>query len=68
MSIKEEVEANAFALALLMPKNMIIEYVVKYKSLYKNNDILISKLSNKFEVSEIAMKSRLLDLGILTTI
>ena len=68
MRIKEEIEANAFALELLIPKNMILEYVVKYQKLYKNNDLLISKLCDKFEVSEIAMKSRLLNLGILTTI
>ena len=68
MNIKEEIEANTFALVLLMPENMILEYVSKYRKLYKNNQELILRLCKKFEVSEIAMKSRLIDLGILTTI
>jgi len=68
MNYKEESEANAFALELLMPRDMILKYVDKYKISYRSNEALISKLCNKFDVSEIAMKSRLLNLGILTTI
>ena len=68
MNLKEEAQANAFALELLVPKQMLLEYLEKYRSLYPDNKKLITKLSDKFQVTEIAMISRLINLGILTSI
>ena len=67
--MKEEQEANAFALELLMPKHMILNYAHKYKVEQKLSDRqFIDRMCKKFEVTEIAMKSRLINLGILTSI
>lgn len=69
MTLKEEQEANVFALELLMPTHMILEYVNKYKNRQKLSDKrCISELCKTFQVSEIVMKTRLVNLGILTSI
>lgn len=67
-NLKQEEEANSFALELLIPRGMILECLEKYRNKYKNNEELIQKLSQTFKVSEIAMRTRLLNLGILTSI
>ena len=68
-TIKEEQEANAFALELLMPKHMILEYCDKYKNQKQLSDKeFLNRMCKKFQVSEIAMKTRLLNLGILTSV
>ncbi|SHF82165.1 protein of unknown function [Flavobacterium fluvii] len=56
-----EREANAFAAALLMPQKLIIEEIDKLQE----NDAskIISKLADKFKVSEQAMSFRLSNLG-----
>lgn len=51
-----EYAANEFAAAILMPQNLVEECI--------NNDISdIEELANKFDVSVIAMKNRVVSLG-----
>lgn len=64
----EEIEANTFAAALLMPERIVLDYVT---NLIRANgditrDILISELARIFDVSSEAMGYRLINLGILT--
>jgi len=83
MTQKQEAEANAFAMELLMPKKMFIEEANKIheiirkknqmyyrvgNSLLNSDAYLINRLSNKFQVSEEAVKTRMFNLGILTSI
>jgi Zn-dependent peptidase ImmA (M78 family) len=68
MSLKQEAEANAFALELLMPREMLLSYLKEYRQISISNKQLIKKLSQTFEVTETTMKCRLLNLGILTSI
>ena len=58
--LREEIEANAFAASLLMPKYMIGEHIVATEGI---TDIEVFRLSTKFEVSEQAMTLRLVRLG-----
>jgi Zn-dependent peptidase ImmA (M78 family) len=64
---REEIEANAFAAALLMPTHFVrrgvLEAVNKGVS---NGSTLIAELARKFEVSKQAMEYRLVNLGVLT--
>jgi Zn-dependent peptidase ImmA (M78 family) len=64
----EEVEANTFAAALLMPERMVLNHVAEL--IHANGDIsrddLISDLARIFDVSAEAMGYRLISLGILT--
>lgn len=53
-----EVEANRFAAELLMPEAAVRHYV-------QHGNISISELARTFAVSEVAMKYRLKNLGIL---
>lgn len=53
-----EVEANRFAAELLMPEAAVRHYV-------QHGIISISELARTFAVSEVAMKYRLKNLGIL---
>lgn len=57
----DEIEANRFAAALLMPENLIRQ------SIGDNTitDLDISKLALKFQVSEQAMTLRLVNLGLI---
>ena len=62
---KREKEANAFAAALLMPSSFLkteIDEAVNKKSLESDED-LVHYLSKKFDVSEIAMTYRLVNLN-----
>lgn len=61
----QEKQANSFAAALLMPKVLIKQEINKLnKNLsYLNDDIIIESLAAKFQVSEIAMTYRLMNLG-----
>ena len=66
---KEEIEANQFALELLMPRDMILTYADKYKNEKKLSDKqFLVEMCKTFQVTEIAIISRLLNLGILTSI
>lgn len=66
---KEEIEANQFALELLMPREMILTHANKYKNEKRLSDKqFLVKMCKTFQVTEIAMITRLLNLGILTSI
>jgi Zn-dependent peptidase ImmA (M78 family) len=63
----EEIQANRFAAALLMPE-MLVTVAVKKRLNKKPNvspGILISELATEFEVSTQAMEFRLINLGII---
>jgi Zn-dependent peptidase ImmA (M78 family) len=69
---KEEIEANAFASELLMPRNFVEKEINK---ILKQNgdkapdkDALVSGLAKIFQVSKRAMECRLVNLGIITII
>ncbi len=59
----KEREANAFAAALLMPKDLIWEEASKLSEEHKED--IVSELCKKFNVSEQAMGIRLANLGML---
>ena len=63
---KEESKANLFALELLMPRKMFMAEVKKRQG--QSAGILIYYLAKVFEVSEDAIKTRMINLGILTSI
>ncbi len=58
--LREEIEANAFAAALLMPKLLIREYVDAESGI---TDIDVFRLATQFAVSEQAMTLRLVKLN-----
>lgn len=62
----QERDANAFAVALLMPAKVVADQV---RAALKNNvtdrDVLISSLATTFDVSTEAMGYRLINLGVL---
>jgi len=64
----EEIEANTFAAALLMPEKIVFDHVVKL--VRANGQItresLIAELARIFDVSAEAMGYRLINLGVLT--
>ena len=66
-STKEEIEANAFAAELLMPKELIAieigRFVTKAQDLAPQQ--LVDELASTFDVSPEAMSYRLENLGIL---
>ena len=83
MTQKEEQEANQFAMELLMPEKLFLAEAKKqrdkiYKDsrryYYVNNKVLnseeclIHRLAMKCQVSESAIKIRMFNLGILTSI
>lgn len=53
----EEIEANQFSAALLMPEDHLIKDFDKVRS--------IKRLAEKYNVSEIAMRYRLVNLGLM---
>jgi Zn-dependent peptidase ImmA (M78 family) len=62
---REEIEANAFAAALLMPQALIIETVHRHLDRgIVTQDELTHQLANEFEVSPQAMSWRLINLNI----
>ncbi len=63
---KEEIEANLFALELLMPRKLFMAEVKKRHG--QSASILIYYLAKVFEVSEDAVRTRMINLGILTNI
>ncbi|MGH7510941.1 MAG: ImmA/IrrE family metallo-endopeptidase [Gemmatimonadales bacterium] len=63
---REEIQANAFAAALLMPTAMVFESVKREIAQGDiGRDSLIAKLAREFDVSTEAMGYRLINLGIL---
>lgn len=64
---QQEIEANAFAASLLMPKNLIEQEASSLISggMVTQVDELIEKLADTFQVSSQAMEYRLKNLGII---
>jgi Zn-dependent peptidase ImmA (M78 family) len=61
----EEIEANAFAAALLMPADAVVEVVQSLTgSGIRSRDRLVGELARRFEVSPEAMGYRLINLGV----
>ena len=60
---QQDIEANAFAMCLLMPEDMVRRELVKSQS-NGSHDIL-RDMAKKFQVSEIHMGARLLNLGLM---
>lgn len=62
----EEINANSFVFALLMPKKEIIAFVKEAKNDFWGfapNEYIISRVADKFNVSEQAAETRLRKLG-----
>ena len=64
---KKEIEANAFAAALLMPENLVDAEARKLfaRDRRLNDDELVELLAGRFDVSEQAMRYRLVNLHIV---
>lgn len=66
----QEIQANAFGAALLMPKDMVIEAAKRCVARFRDinatpsRDDLISELARDFDVSNDAMGFRLINLGL----
>ncbi len=64
---REEIQANAFAAALLMPERLVLEAVSRLLTAdHYTPETLTVLLAKEFEVSEAAMGYRLINLGITT--
>lgn len=65
--IQEEIEANQFAAALLMPQGWVLDEANRWlqKSPNSTDDEIIKSLARIFKVSRMAMEIRLADFGIL---
>ncbi len=74
----QEWQANAFASALLMPKPILVPFILNHKRIYKIENVpdpfnrfpcyldeLVWELKNKFKVSKIAAIIRLKDLKVI---
>ncbi|MFJ9154302.1 ImmA/IrrE family metallo-endopeptidase [Streptomyces sp. NPDC102270] len=61
---REEIEANRFAAALLAPETLVRETV--HQTRFRTVDELVSSLAEVFQLSEIAMTYRLMNLGIIS--
>jgi len=64
----EEVEANAFAAALLMPRTLVepaVAEAVARRGGHVGREDLFAELAERFEVSAVAMGYRLTNLGIV---
>lgn len=59
----QEIEANQFAAALLMPRDFLLAELKRLPA--KQSDLLIEGLAQKFDVSREAIRHRLVNLGIL---
>lgn len=68
---KQEIEANQFAMELLMPEKLFTEEIAKLRKQLKyryNDDALIHRLAIRCQISEDAVRTRMINLGILTSI
>ena len=61
---REEIEANSFGAALLMPKQLVLDELLKVDFDIDDDD-LPSVLAKRFNVSPIAMSNRLNSLGLI---
>lgn len=66
---KQEIEANAFAAALLMPKTEVCKVLDSYYAEYGETNVvtIIEKMAMYFDVSQISMAIRLNRLGLIAT-
>jgi Zn-dependent peptidase ImmA (M78 family) len=64
----EEMEANAFAAALLMPEAMLKADLAAMEEMDCESDEDIQKLAIKYEVSPQAMNFRLMNLGLVSPV
>lgn len=65
----QEIEANFYAASLLMPKQMIradVSQNMRYNGEPEASDDEIQLLARKYQVSESAMRYRLINLGLLS--
>ena len=56
---KVEHEANLFALFLLMPRDLLMEEILKFNGFDLTSDELIKSLCQTFQVSQVALTMRL---------
>lgn len=62
--IPDEIDANKFAAALLMPKKIVNEYYKKVNYIGMDKEFIVDWLSSQFKVSKQAMIFRMKNLGI----
>jgi len=63
----EEIQANAFAAELLMPRDLVLRHVARLRaSQVGNPDRVVETLADQFDVSTEAMGYRLINLGVAT--
>lgn len=62
---REEIEANRFAAALLMPDHMVRSWVMHES--FQNAQELVGRLAETFRVSKAAVNFRLVNLGLIPT-
>lgn len=65
---REEIEANAFAAELLMPRNLVDRHSRKLLRQHAaiSDEALVDKMADAFDVSAQAMEYRLVNLGLLS--
>lgn len=64
---REEIEANAFAAALLMPPQLVVSRMRQLQEEgVRTRERLVAELANGFDVSTEAMGYRLINLGLVT--
>lgn len=61
----QEAEANYFAICLLMPRQWVHTELDKLLDLNKNmpEDEIVQRMAKRFQVSEVMMTMRLVELG-----
>jgi Zn-dependent peptidase ImmA (M78 family) len=64
---EEEIQANAFAAALLMPQKHLIDEFLRLTNNINDNLKVIESLASSFDVSQISMSYRLNRLGLMET-
>jgi len=62
----EEVQANAFAAELLIPRSLVLDSVASSMSTSVSHDEALARLASEFDVSKEAMSYRLINLGVLS--
>jgi Zn-dependent peptidase ImmA (M78 family) len=62
---REEIEANRFAAALLMPDHMVRSWVMHES--FQTAQELVERLAKSFKVSKAAVNFRLVNLGLIPT-
>lgn len=62
----EEIQANAFAAELLMPRSLVLQGVPQVASATTSYEKAVAALSQDFDVSKDAMSFRLINLGVVS--